>query len=880
MIRTQENFGLEGAFKVDIYNEKDELTDSTEYFSNFITQSGLKYLKTYSFPDCFRFLSLGQGTVANSATGNAAAFRTETTGLQDPVNTNGNITVDDLSTQSLLFMGRDFYFGGSNGACGTIATKQGPILYRGWSIPTGGKLTNAAVSINEFMVSPSSGNDSSGNAAFSRVVRSVVIPAQSRSIISYQLQARIQNTGITVFNSGTFQTGQANVDNDLGIVKEWENQSGYYRQIHHGLRCVDIEGSTYVPKWGDGMEPSRVSVDDIKCYFSPDNSQFDVNPIGGSQSSESEAYAADGLSKVYFGQNLSEDAGRAGETDADYYKIGDLPLTSIPTSATNDLPSNIRYSSVTLPDPSGYTGEFNNIDFSSSSQNHLALPNSISIATPGSSGYDSEKIDFGERVVASSLTINLPFEYSGFRTQRLSRKMFFTPVNSLGHNARFGSFVMAYKNGSTYYPYVDALLYDNSGRATMQHYRSVYDMVITDSGSGISVGSIKPNVGKVYGGFTTSQDSLGRVTGVSTSGARNYGIADHSLAALSAPAQTGELWWKHVSHGEVIRPTMHRDGSSSSTYSQSGLTIKDTSGYFDSGEQMIANLVFNHVEQDNWSVPLNHAWAHDYPNKGTVETGASETRWNGFYLTTLQFTGGSGISIIEGAVNEEAFEGHVGLGSARFSNLRFTGYLGHRDDITSKCLPGTVTLSSLPSTYLKTFSPDFLNLNMKFKSGGSDKTTQGIRIVNSFSGTGTNVSILAERLSGSGFGYSYGDKLSFGFTGLIDDTVSGNDKAVYLTSFTGNQLSSPQYNWMGHSYHTGVVLMSSMRPFSGNYSHSELRRLLPNYARPNPDFAHVDYPVDYGGTYPALSFDNTLEMYMDIVWSAQCGSALDCEEPA
>ena len=873
MIRTQKHFGLEGAFKVDVYNDKNELTDSTQYFSNFITQSGLKYLQNYSFPDCFRFLSLGQGTVANSATGNAAAFRSETTGLQDPVNTNGNITVDDLSTQSVSFMGRDFYFGGTDGACGTIATKQGPIFYRGWSVPTGGKLTNAAVSINEFAVSPSSGLDSSGNAAFSRVVRSVVIPKNSRSIISYQLQARIQNTGVTVFNAGTFQTGQANVDNDLGIVQEWENLSGYYKQVHHGLRCVDIQGSTYVPKWGDGMEPSRVSVDDVKCYFSPDNSQFDVASSGGAAMSET-SYAADGLSKVFFGQSLMQDAGRASEPDATYYKVGDTATTSIPASDDNDVTANIRYKGVSVPNLTGYHHSVNSIDYSVANQDYLNTPEAISIATPGATGYDSEKIDFGDKAVTSSLTIKLPFTYSGFRTQRISRKMFFTPVNALGHNGRFGSFVMAFKNGSTFYPYVDALLYDNSGRALMQHYRSFRNFDITQSGTGISVGFVQPNVGLKQGGLITLQNANGSVTGLSTSGSLDYGLVDHSLIANTPPSSTGELYWPHVTYGQVIRPKM-----TSPQYSQSGFNITDPAGYFNSGEQMVANLVFNHVTQDDWNNPVNHAWAHDHPNKDTVETGASETRWNGHFLTTFQYTGGSGISILPLAVNEEAFEGDAGLGSTRFSNLRITGYLGIRNDITSKCLPGTVTLNSLPTTYLKTFEPDLLNLNMKFKSGGVDKTTQGLRILNSFSGTGDDISKLVQRLSGSGYGYSYGDRLSFAFTGLINDSVSGNDKAVYITSFTGNQLSSPQYNWMGHSYHTGVVLMSSLQPVSGNYSHSEATSLLPNHGYPR--YHDADYTTSsYGGTYPALSFDNTLEMYMDILWSAQCGSALDCEEPA
>ena len=61
-METKAKYGLQGAFKVDIYDDKDNLVDTTKYFSNFITQSGLKYPTIYSFADCFRFLSVGQGT--------------------------------------------------------------------------------------------------------------------------------------------------------------------------------------------------------------------------------------------------------------------------------------------------------------------------------------------------------------------------------------------------------------------------------------------------------------------------------------------------------------------------------------------------------------------------------------------------------------------------------------------------------------------------------------------------------------------------------------------------------------------------------------------------------------------------------------------------
>jgi len=72
-MKTSVEYGLQGQFKVDIYNQSGDLIDTTDYFSNFITPTGLDYPYTYNFADCFRFLSLGVGTSSNTMT---------TTGLQ------------------------------------------------------------------------------------------------------------------------------------------------------------------------------------------------------------------------------------------------------------------------------------------------------------------------------------------------------------------------------------------------------------------------------------------------------------------------------------------------------------------------------------------------------------------------------------------------------------------------------------------------------------------------------------------------------------------------------------------------------------------------------------------------------------------------------
>jgi hypothetical protein len=55
-------------------------------------------------------------------------------------------------------------------------------------------------------------------------------------------------------------------------------------------------------------------------------------------------------------------------------------------------------------------------------------------------------------------------------------------------------------------------------------------------------------------------------------------------------------------------------------------------------------------------------------------------------------------------------------------------------------------------------------------------------------------------------------------------------------------------------------------------------RLLPLHGIPNNQ-GNNNYQPLRGGAYPALSFDNGLELYFDITWSSPCGGALECNDP-
>ena len=47
-IKQNIEYGLQGQFKVDVYDRQGDLVDTTDYFTNFITQTGLNYPLYYT----------------------------------------------------------------------------------------------------------------------------------------------------------------------------------------------------------------------------------------------------------------------------------------------------------------------------------------------------------------------------------------------------------------------------------------------------------------------------------------------------------------------------------------------------------------------------------------------------------------------------------------------------------------------------------------------------------------------------------------------------------------------------------------------------------------------------------------------------------------
>ena len=509
-MKTQVNIGLEGAFKVDLYSGG-KFVETTDWFNNFITPTGLFYPNIYPFVDCFRFLSLGsdgstsnQGGCVTGAGGVPVSSQNGTTGLAVPINTFSTL---QGTTQSGLYIGWQGYANGSDNsqsACGTILTEQGPRFYRAWTIPTGGvnyTMGGGGLTINEFMVSPSSGSDPTGKYAFSRVRRTVTIPNGYSAIISYQLSVNLQNTGLTYFGANTFTTGSADVSSsseDLGLVSGWANLSGYYRHVYHGLNVINSAGAHDTPEYGCGMEPSLSDLSNYCFYLSPDNSHFDVSKTGN-PSNETAAYAADGLMGLVYGINMTYVPTKT-PADSDFY--GPVPeaaggMGGYPDSITT--PSNIRIGKdgyFNLPAISNYSsgldlGSFNYQTFYNASQ----FP--VSYASPGYLQKNPNKVDYGQKAIFSTrifkqpINMTSPLNTISGRTKTITRKTLFSPVSSLGYNSRFGSLVFASNlapsssNQAVYYPMVDTLFFDSSGRSLMPHYRLI-QFVFDERGTGVA----------------------------------------------------------------------------------------------------------------------------------------------------------------------------------------------------------------------------------------------------------------------------------------------------------------------------------------------------------------------------------------------------------
>lgn len=938
-MKAQIEYGLEGAFKVDLYSGK-KLVETTDFFSNFITPTGLTYPTNYAFADCFRFLSLGDGSTANQ--GSQALGSLGTTGLSQPIT---GFQTSLSSIQTPLYINWRGYETGSNGgasACGTIIDTTGPRLFRSWAIPTGGEdvTVNATgviggLNIEEFMVSPSSGIDPTGKYAFSRVLRHIFIPNGYRAIVTYQLKINIQNTGVTAFNSGTFATGNAEVSNDLGLIREWANLSGYYRQVYHGLRCVDAAGATFIPKFGDGMEPCSRNLQSVAFYLSPDNAQFDAGGLGVAPNSVSEAYAADGLMSVTGVGTVDYEAYNEFSLDPDQLDNIYLNLNPDrnPSLPTEDSQKNIRLGNnsnvLRVPKTENYKNflaeDAYNYQIRQSAGN---FP--ISYATPGASGFNNTLANYGQKAVFSTKTTKLPIGYTGQnlitgRKKTLTRKSFFSPVSSLGYNTRFGSLVYAYRIDSSsigdrnYYPLIDCLFYDSSGRSLMQHYRYITGFHLTERGTGVIDAKLfleqtdTENIKKFtsyktfqgpYGATFTHPRTSESYNGayfdgatVCASGQVMFGGLNTSAYGVTYPTGidstiTGENGWGAV-YGIVVDENFCKDAPdlgltnhslqtlvepantgklawplvlplgaeiklkvSGVTYYDSGYAAVVDTGFFFGTNQMVRDVDFGMVQSGNFGTDISPANLNRHVWNDDGNAGTYDSLTIGYYVTSKLFSGQT-------------------LAHTDFVNPTdgITGYFVKRSLWTNE-LRGLSWSGALPASNARLqFTPQVLRETIANAPLKTSSSTTGARKL-----TGLFAS-LSERGYVGGINnlpFTDTEQLNVFFTGQ-----SGNFP-LYVTLVRGyDKFSGPL---TGYSVLSGNVKMTQFKCPTGYPLHTEGftptsgYRLLPNHGRANYYTSEKYSPVT-GGAYPALSMDNGLEIYLDITWSSPCGTATNCNEP-
>ena len=824
-MKANTEYGLEGAFKVDTFDGKGSLVNTTDYFSNFITASGLNYPLTKHFAECFRFLSIGNSNSFNSI---------DTTGLLgQPTSFK---VVDALNgasygTQNTADLGPVYY---SKENCGSFIHRDGPTYYRAWKIPSGeNSVLDEDVTFKEFVVAPSSGGDKSGNAAFSRVPREVTLKSGASAIISYRLKMKTQSTGINYLTG--FDISQADME-DGELVTLWSTgTTGHYRQVYHGLAAIDINGNTFIPKFGDAMEPACRNFDKLSAYFSPDNSQFDCSTTGGG-GSLSNSYKADGLLNVAFGHDYSE---VIIEGNPVTYKFKSETLSSHPATDIKNYLKDIRYKAVKDPNYLDFSGDhiIANYDATFSDTN-------LSVASPGKLGYNTELVDFRNKVTFSSQIAPLRFNPNSGQQQRkktITRRATFTPVKSYGYNTRYGSFVYAFKNGSDYWPVVDCLFSNNSGQLLMDHFREITGVHFNSKGSGVSDVSgrmvLSPeSFGKFNYGLLVN--SSGLLTGfVKDSNYLNnlydISLAPHKLTDLKEPSATGKLYYPTSATENNLVSIKFNDLH----FFAKGLgTISSGVYNFTPTTQLIADFKFSGLKSSGTSGEALTTYLTGSNTLAVADSAVS----GGFYITSGQsFTTGS-----EAAAR--ALSGSL----ANYTLSYFSGSL-YSGDIFFTGFSVVVTPNS----------------GFIIDVTGQDYLITAQRVTRFFD-TGDFMSSLLKRGSGISLPNS---EFNVRFSGK--DT-SNND--LYLTYLSNIKANDPGY-YEGTSSLTGFPIYTSFSAPDITYMHSEVGILKPN----NYYLGYTGGLISqiHGGTYPGLSDKNTLDVDINISWSAPCAGVIGCSEP-
>jgi len=252
------DFKLNGEYKYTIFDSQKNIKKESEYFSNFITSDGLRFIYFTGFAHNLQYLSLGSSNAVNSLS---------TTGLYAPI--------------------KDFeYFTGFlSNSVGTQVSLSGLSFYKTWILPSPTSGVSENYTVKEFSVSP----DHTGyfSRAFSRATGLVELTTGDFLSVTYKLNVS-HDVGIKTFLN-VVSTGDSNKFTDS--YKSFDYFSGIYSLMQPALKVLlPIQGAKTQPEGkigevkqvgylGMGMEPS-CPAQNLFCYFSEDESQFLVTPSG------------------------------------------------------------------------------------------------------------------------------------------------------------------------------------------------------------------------------------------------------------------------------------------------------------------------------------------------------------------------------------------------------------------------------------------------------------------------------------------------------------------------------------------------------------------------------------------------------------------------
>lgn len=430
---------IQGRFKFDLYDKSGNFKNSSDYFSNFITPTGLLVYPTIlPFADCFRYISVGSGTSANTILGNG------TTGLSQPISKfsyiGGNLEEIGQANQYEI-----------NG-CGYREHRSGVSLFRAWRLPTGdSNFFDQNYTFKEFMLTPGQPLDITSGCnelpdllsnypticsltkAFTRVIKDISVSQNDYLIAYYELNVT-SNTGVSTFKINVDNAGRS-VGSD---ASNWGgNISGASSIVHHGMKLIRGEnvnsipfyidqtysynhyGDSFNPSLGSPLEPSTPK-NEYVVYLSTDDTQFLVSELSGA--------AMD--TGTYFPYNLN---GKPFPSGVEYFHV----QPSLETSMGNNIPywlKNIRKGGGGFfPCADDYT--------TSCDESNIGLTlNSINASSTTNVKYNTIKTSDRNR------TRSISVEFDGINAGSIVNQ----PIRSL---------VMSYRStdGSNLFPFFDSI---------------------------------------------------------------------------------------------------------------------------------------------------------------------------------------------------------------------------------------------------------------------------------------------------------------------------------------------------------------------------------------------------------------------------------------